>query len=271
VIVHPGAIEEALSSEEAGRHLPEAALPDVLLPSKTLTPAERLGVYHGMYLVRMEEALAADYPGLKHFLGDDGFGTLVRDYVGEHPSRGYSLNPLGHRLPEFVARAATRVKSRGFAHDLASLEQAMALAFDAEETPRVSEAAITAVPDHAWEGACLQPVAAFSLLALRYPVNDYLQTVLDDVHDHPRPRRQDTFVAVYRRDYAVYRLGLTRPAHDLLADLAGGRPLGESIARVLQAGGHSTPSEHELFRWFRDWVSVGIFSKIVLADAPRPR
>ena len=39
-----------------------------ILPSRTLTPVERVGIYHGMYLLRMQEALATDYPALKHFL-----------------------------------------------------------------------------------------------------------------------------------------------------------------------------------------------------------
>ena len=44
-----------------------------MLPSQTLTSAERLDIYRDMYLLRMEEALAIDYPGLKHFLGEEEF------------------------------------------------------------------------------------------------------------------------------------------------------------------------------------------------------
>jgi hypothetical protein len=86
--------------------------------------------------------------------------------------------------------------------------------------------------------------------------------VKDDVHDHPKARLKDTWVAVYRRDYASYRLDLPRPAHDLLADLAAGLPLGQAVARAVGAGGRRAPSEHELFRWFREWVSGGIFRSV---------
>jgi hypothetical protein len=259
VIVHPGEISEALASPEARRQVPPSRLDEVLLPSKTLEAAERLAIYHGMYLVRMEEALAADYPGLKHFLGDARFFDLVRDYVQKHPSKSYSLNPLGLHLPEFVADHFPGRQS-AFLADLARLERAMASAFDADETSRIAEADIAAVPEEAWEKARLKTVAGFSLLSFRYPVDAYLQSVIDEVHDHPRPRRKETWVAVYRRNFAVYRLGLSRPAHDLLADLARGRPLGAAIARVRSHG--RRVSEHELFRWFREWVSVGIFSGI---------
>ncbi len=113
----------------------------------------------------------------------------------------------------------------------------------------------------------LAPVAAFRLLAFRYPVNAYLQTVKDDEHDHPKARLKDTWVAVYRRDYGVYRLELSRSAHDLLADLADGRPLGAALTRAVVVGGRRAPSEHELFRWFREWVSGGVFRSVALSQA----
>ena len=259
VIVHPGLVDDALAA--AADEVPAERIGEVILPSRTLTPAERLDVYHGMYLLRMEEALASDYPALKHFLGDEGFFDLVRDYVQVHPSKSFSLNPLGYHLPEFV-KTATGLKRPDFCHELAQLELAVAQAFDGPETARLGEAAIAAVPPEAWETARLAPVATFYLLSFRYPVNDYLQTVLDDNHDHPKARLKDQWIAVYRRDYVVYRLDLTRAAHDLLADLAGGTPLGDAIGKALKTGGRRAPSEHELFRWFRQWVSVGVFQSV---------
>ena len=47
----------------------------MILPSRTLQPEERLAIYQGMYLLRMEEALETDYPALKHFLGDEAFSS----------------------------------------------------------------------------------------------------------------------------------------------------------------------------------------------------
>jgi Putative DNA-binding domain len=264
VIVHPADTAAAISSEAAQAEVSAERIFEILLPSKTLSPTERLGIYHGMYLLRMEEALASDYPALKHFLGDEGFFDLVRDYVQVHPSRSFSLNPLGQHFPDFVKTVAG-LKRPDFCHELARLELAVAEAFDGPETPRLSEAGIAAVEPEAWEGARLQPVGTFRLLTFRYPVNAYLQTVLDDNHDHPKPRLKDSWIAVYRRDYAVYRLDMTRSAYDLLSDLAGGTPLGEAIGKAIKAGGRRAPSEHELFRWFRQWVSVGVFQSVVAA------
>jgi len=258
VVVNPGSVEEAVASSEAQSEIPLPRVPELILPSRMLSPSERVGIYHGMYLLRMEEALASDYPALKHFLGDDSFFELVRGYVQVHPSRSYSLNPLGDHLPEYI-QSAKGVRRPGFCFDLARLELAVSKVFDAPETAPLTEAAIAAVPPDAWETACLEPIVAFRLLAFRYPVNAYLQTVQDDDHDHPRPRLKDTWVGVYRRDYSLYRLDLTRAAHDLLKELVSGVPLGEAISHTLRREGSRAPSESELSSWFRRWVSGGIF------------
>jgi hypothetical protein len=264
VIVHAGSVEQALATPESAHVLPPESIGSVVRPSRTLSPAERLGVYHDMYPLRMSEALESDYPALAHFLGEQSFRELVRGYVDAFPSRSYTLNRLGDRLPEYVA-SAPGVPRPAFCHDLARLELAVTQVFDAQETPRLREAEVAAVPPEAWERARLEPVAAFRLLALRYNANAYLQSVRDDDHDHPRPRQKDCWLAVYRRDYAVYRLELGRAAHDLLADLAAGTRLGPAVARAL-AQGRRVPREEQLYRWFRQWVAEGLFRCVQVGD-----
>jgi hypothetical protein len=159
-------------------------------------------------------------------------------------------------------KTAPGVRKPEFCAELAQLELAVTRVFDERETPPLAPERIAAVAPEAWENARLEPVAAFRLLSFRYPVNLYLQTVRDDNHDHPKVRRKDEWVAIYRRDYGVYRLDLSRPAHDLLADLAGGRSLGEALTAATKRGRRGAPSEDELFRWFREWVSAGIFQSV---------
>jgi hypothetical protein len=264
VIVHPGAVEEAVADPQTRAELPAGGIDEVILPSARLEPVERLQIYHAMYPLRMEEALASDYPALKHFLGDGAFMRLVEGYVQAHPSRSFTLNPLGRHLPEYL-RTAPGVRRREFCHELARLERAMAEVFDAEESPALDEAAIAAVPADAWEQARLRPIAAFRLLALRYPAGAYLDSTHDDErHEHPPIRRQDGWLAVYRRSYAVYRQDLGRAAHDVLADLASGRTVGEAVAGALGRRGRARPQADDLFRWFRQWAAAGMFAAVEL-------
>jgi len=267
VVVHPGSVEEALRSKQAQRELEASRLNEIVLPSPTLSPSQRLEIYHGMYPLRMTDALASDYPALQHFLGDDSFRDLVCDYVQTFPSRSHTLNRLGDHLPEFV-REAQGLPRREFCYDLARLELALTEVFDAPETPCLTEGEIAAVPPEAWERARFTPVDAFRLLELRYPANAYLQTVKDHNHDHPRTRRKDTWVAVYRRDHSVYRLELSRPAHGLLADLISGAPLGQAMARAMRAG-RRAPAEEQVFGWFREWALGGIFRSVETSESPQ--
>lgn len=259
VIVHPGAVEDALASPEAASLLPPDRLSDAILPSATLTSAERVGIYHGMYPLRMAEALESDYPALAHFVGPERWSALVRDYVLAHPSRSYTLNVLGRALPSWLL-VAEKLPRRGFCHDLARLEWAVSEAFDAAETPRLSETALAAVSPEAWETARLVPSAALRLVELRWNANQWLDSTKGDGHDHPKPQRRDAWVAVFRQSYAVYRRELSRPAFRLLADLASGLPVGEALAGALRRRG--TPGPESLTRWFQGWAADGLFQGV---------
>jgi len=264
VIVHPGTVGEALTAREAATLVPPARLGDVLLPSATLTPAERIGIYHGMYLLRMSEALESDYPGLAHFLGPERWGRLVREYVQAHPSRSYTLNVLGRDLPEFV-RTARGVPRPAFCRDLARLEWAVTEVFDAPETPPLDEADFAALTPEAWAGASLVPVEAMRLVAVDHNAGEYLDSVKDErrgdpAAHHPAPRRGRARIVVYRKGDAVFRREILAPAFALLRDLAEGRTLGKAVGRALSRRG--APAESELFAWFRQWASMRIFRAI---------
>ena len=63
---------------------------------------------------------------------------------------------------------------------------------------------------------------------------------------------------MYRRDYSVLRLELSRAEHDLLRTLIDGSPLGEAIAMAV-GGGRSARQQAKVFRWFRTWIREGLF------------
>jgi len=258
VVVHPGTVEEALASEGAEIHIPSERLKGVVLPSHSMTSAERVGVYHGMYLMRMEEALETDYPVIRYHLGDHQFAHLVREYVQRYPSTSYTLNRLGDHLPQFFLDEPEWPEA-AFLHDLARLELAMTEVFDEEESPVLGAAELEAVPPEAWEGARLRPISAFRLLAFKHAVVPNLVAFHED-RPSPSPRRRATWVALYRRDYSVLRLELSRAEHDLLRAIVDGARLGEALATA--SAPRSQRQQAKVFRWFRNWVSEGLFTAI---------
>jgi len=259
VVVHPGTVEEAVASGGAEREISSERLGEVVLPSHSMTSAERIGVYHGMYLMRMEEALETDYPVIRYHLGDHQFAHLVREYVQRYPSTSYTLNRLGDYLPQFFLDESEWPQA-AFLHDLARLELAMTEVFDEEETPVLGAAELEEVSPEAWEAARLRPIAAFRLLAFKHAVVPNLVAFHED-RPSPSPRRRASWVALYRRDYSVLRLELGRAEHDLLRAIVDGTPLGEALA-VAAASTKSSRQQAKVFRWFRKWISEGLFTAI---------
>jgi hypothetical protein len=264
VIEQPGTADEAAVSPAARAELEPDDIARVIRPSKTLSSVERVGVYQGMYLLRMIEALENDFPAVAHLLGGEDFAELVTRYVAAHPSRSYTLNRLGDRFPEFI-RASGGIRRKAFVADLARLESLVTEVFDAPESPAWPAEEIARVPEAAWPGVVLRPSAALRVAAFAFPVNAYLQSVKDDEHEHPSTGRRPTWIAVYRKSYEVWRLDLSKPAHDFLAALVKGRPFGKAVATA--ARGLQGSAGDQLFRWLRDWVAEGFFEGIVLPGA----
>jgi hypothetical protein len=256
VIEQAGTVDDAVLSEAARAELDPADVERVILPSKTLTAVERVGVYQGMYLLRMIEALEGDYPAVAHFLGDEEFAEIVARYVAVHPSTSYTFNRLGEHFPEFL-KASRRVRRKAFVADLARLELAVTEVFDAPVSEAWPAEAVQKIPEDAWPRAVLQPIAAFRLGAYGYPVNAYLQSVKEENHDHPDVGRKASWVAVWRKGYEVWRLDLSEPAYEFLGALAKGRPFGKAVAAATR--GMQGNAGDQLFRWLRDWVAEGMF------------
>ena len=261
VIEAPGSVKAALRSREAARLVRPERTRDVVRPShRGLRAADRLAIYQGMYLPRMMEALESDYEALAHFLGPNAWTRLVRSYLTAHPSRSYTLNELGRRLPEFVRRA--RVPHAPFCHDLARLERAVAEVFDAPETSALAEKDLASLRPRDLERLRLVPAAALRLLKLDHDAGAWLDSLRGDEHDHPPVRRRRTRVVVYRRRYGVKRREQGEAAFALLEDLVAGAPIGRALARALARRGAARLAGPEAaFRLFREWAAMGLFQK----------
>jgi len=255
VVAHPGDVYEALDSDGAKQHI--ADVDDVILPSQTLQPAQRVGIYHGMYMLRMIEALTDDYPAIAHYLGEHAFEHLTEEYVQQYPSSSYTFNRLGDHLPEFLAASSLRRKI--FLADLARLELAMTQVFDEVEAAPLDANAIGSVAPEQLESLRFTPIPALRLLAFTYDANAAFRSYRDGEQIHPLRRK--SWLAIHRRDYSVYRMPLSEQAFVFLRALVGGETIGASLARFHRRF-RRLPEQHELFTWFRDWSAAGLFASM---------
>lgn len=232
-----------------------------VLPSRTLAARERVAIYARMYKLRMLEALHSDYPALARLLGEDGFERLARAYLRAHPSRHPSLNFLGRKLPAFIAKSAS-VSRRGLLADVATLENAMSEVFDAPRETSLSGDDFARVTPEQWTTARLRFPQAFRLFAFQHAANAVVIAVRQE-KDLPDLRKKRTWVAVYRKDFVVWRMDLSEPMYAALSALHGGATLQDAL--VASAGVFDGPVE-ELVQhvrgWFAEWTAEGFFAAV---------
>jgi hypothetical protein len=244
-----------------------------ILPSRTLAPDERVEIYAGMYRLRMIEALETDYPALQAAVGHHTFHELVMEYARAFPSKHYSLNFFGDRMPEFLARArsAPRLKKLGlknlaFLADVARIEQAMTVVFDLPESPRLDASALAQLPPEAWATARIELIRPFQLHALAHDANKEV-TALRHGKAISSTKKKPSWAAIYRKDWVVWRMDLEPAAFEILSALHKGKTLPRAItagARVFD--GKPETLQAKIQGWFAEWGAEGFFSALVLKD-----
>jgi Putative DNA-binding domain len=220
-----------------GRHIAASA---------TLTPIERIGIYRDLYPARLVAALKLDYPLLCQSLGGEVFSQLALFYAQARPSHSFTLNEFGRHLPEFLMEVQG-LRRPGFLRDLAQFERACSDVFHEAEARAVTPEAIAEVPAAAWHRARLQPIPALRLLALEYPVHRYAEgeTLI---------RKRPAFVAIYRRNFEVQWISLSRASFSVLTLLVQGQPIGRAL----------NDARGSVQQWFRDWMAAGLFQAVKL-------
>ncbi|OAE11083.1 DNA-binding domain-containing protein [Pseudomonas fluorescens] len=142
------AFEQHLLSETAVANSGFAA---TLLGGPTLDVDTGLAIYHNAYVSRLQEVLRHDFGAIWYWLGDDEFALLTQAYVRRHPSAHYSLRWLGERFPAFIVEHLVAEQSAPLA-ELARLEWAFTLAFDAPQGEPLTLNDMAQLPPEAWPG-----------------------------------------------------------------------------------------------------------------------
>lgn len=245
---------EAASRHEAG---------ELIRPSATLAPAERVAIYSDMYLLRIVDALAEDYRAVRAVLGAERFRAVAQRYVTRFPSRSYTLDHTGNDLPEYLAAAAW-LDDAPLLADVARLERAVNQAFHAAPSEVLTPSLVAQVPVERWPELRFRMGAAVHVLALAHPANDVVSAVAQG-GPVPPVERAPSWVAVWRKDFVVWRQSLSEPAYTVLSALAQGETMAVAVAAAQAVWSRPEAElEQRLFEWFADWLNEGLFAGLVL-------
>ena len=248
-------------------------------PNDRLTSFERLEIYNRQYWFRVLSSMVEDFPGLRAVLGGGRFEEMSKAYVGDCPSRSFTLRNLGARLESWLRKHPEWAGAKqALALDIVRLEWADIEAFDGKAEPALRPEDVGAAAD-ANLRLKLQPYV--QLLSLKYPVDDLLLEVRDDDEDtdfasnafqEKRKRKRvqavaklkpsPIFLAVHRVDYSVYFRRIEPEEYAVLKALRAGKALGEAIDMGLRR----TPIPLEeraasVQQWFQTWAALGWFCK----------
>ncbi len=260
----PGGVNAGIESDAAKKliSIDPANLEKVILPSKNLSSAERIGIYADMYYLRLVDCVASDFDGLIYALGRERFDELARAYITAHPSTNFSLNVFSRHFANFLNHEVADLPNREFLYDLARLEWAVQEVFEEKNVTPVAVDELLAVPPSKWENARIKFIPALRLLEFGFPVNRFLQAVYNE-SEPGLPTRRKTWLRVYRRGYRTWRAALDSNQFKLLSALVAGKTLSDALDDYVRKAGESeATAAAKVGEWFKEWAADGMIQAI---------
>jgi hypothetical protein len=125
-----------------------AAIDEDFVGTPALPAAARLQIYANMYIIRLVDTLAEQFPEL-HAAAGDGYAELARGYLAACPPTSPSLRELGQRLPAHLAALRPELAA------LAELEWARLDLFDGPDVATLGLEAFQGLDPDALAGFAL--------------------------------------------------------------------------------------------------------------------
>lgn len=216
----------------------------------------RLAIYRHGYRVRLRDALKAEFAGLRSMAGQR-FDTMLDKYIGAHPSEHYNIRWYGAGLAAFLGYAHPWRDQPQLA-DMARLDWAISVAFDAADETSANMAALSAVPPDAWPALRFSLQQNLHVLDCRCNI-DAFRRAAD--HDRPRPRLrrfgQARQILVWRKDTTVHYRRLDEDEWHVLGAAMRGESFAELCAGL--AGHHGeTVAMQRMAVMLQGWLAAGL-------------
>lgn len=228
--------------------------------NQTASAENRLGVYFDAYRLRLLQILRDDFPGLCSIMSTDAFDTLGQRYIDEYPSQHPSVRQFGRYFSEFVAADQSAVE-QPYLEEMARLEWARGLAFDAANAEVLTPEALRALPADDWPALKVQFHPSLQRLRFAWNVGPMWRAINAE-EAIPQPVRFDQPEpwAVWRRDLTVYRRSLADTEADAMEAFASGEDFA-AVCTVLCERLDSQLVPAAMAGMLNQWVSEGLVIK----------
>jgi len=229
----------------------------------------RFDLYRGNLRATWEKALAAAYPIVQRYVGEEFFFAMSGQYGAQFPSRGGDLNRFGIDLPSFLEQFPPAA-AHPWLPDLARLEWAVHCSHYAADAEPLQSAAVAALSADALDGWAVRLHPACALVASQWNI-----AALWLWHQGAEPAtwteeiRRPCTALVWRPRWKVEVRALGEGESVGLARLAAGARLGDALEGAFAADAEADIAA--LFAgWLRDGLLIGPDPQPGLAPGERP-
>lgn len=218
----------------------------------------RLHIYRHAYRARLAQALAENFPMLARLVGDEWWRRLAGAYLDAHPARHYSIRWFGEHLPDWLEAAGLFECGPALA-DLARIEWALGLAFEAHDDAPLSSEALGRVPPEQWPDLCFRFSRSLLRLSLHHRIGPTFHALRENVERAPAPEPGAGDWLVWRKDRRPHFRSVD-PEESMLLDLAfQGEPFSawcEAAAARFGASDAAARAVGHLQRWLGDGIVI---------------
>ncbi|HEY0714751.1 MAG TPA: putative DNA-binding domain-containing protein [Polyangia bacterium] len=252
---------EEISGALTRHGLTEADAAAFVQGDERLGSVGRLGIYNDMYFFRLLGILEEDFPLLAAALGQDGFRTLIADYLEAFMPPDHALRNLGSGLPAFLAQHQL-AGDRRFLVDLASLEWAKADVLDRVDTPALTTGDLQTLSPEEFATMRLQPAAAATFLDLAHPLDQFIEALEAEVTNPPLPTPAATRVLIWRVGAgANHRTATPDEAVALPRLFADPPPTFAEICDMVGQGHSVEAAAPRAFGVLAGWLQIGLIRR----------
>lgn len=167
-----------------------------MLASSNLERRTRLEIYQNAYLLRLAEALEANYPSLYAVFGENEFGSMMLAYLGSENPNTASIRWFGATLCDFL-ESHPPYDSVPIFSDIARFEWALRHTVDAADAMRCCFEEMTSLDAEGWLNLKIGLHPSVSLVSQRWNAAAIVQAVNHDL-SIPDPQPDPSHWLIYR-------------------------------------------------------------------------
>lgn len=220
----------------------------------------RIEIYRNAFRARLTDALRDNYPVLHRVLGDDAFDALAAAFIAARPSRQPSIRWFGAELGDWLQDSESQVPHPALV-DLARMEWALSIAFDAADETPLQVADLLAVAPQNWPELSFKPLPSLHLIAMDWAVEPLWSALsADENAATDAPEALNHHLLVWRVEEQTQWRSVEPFEVRLLEGCIEGRSFADLCEMALAECGDNAAAE--VAGYLRVWVEAGLLAQV---------